>query len=355
MDLQELILQQITPEIIKEFKNNLQEEKLQKFIIESLTPELKAAFQQEASSQEFKAEIINSVKENVLNLARDFLSNYSLSIKNIQVYSGETLVNETTDLRHKQFEELLKVTMPGIFVFIKGPAGCGKTKCIQQIAQALGKDFYPIPSPQNVQDLIGFIDANGKYVETDFFRVFTKGGIASIEEIDISDPIALKVCNNAFGDGFCRFPIGKQYAHKDFICFVNANTFGTGRSIEYVGNTRLDAATLNRFFIVIMDYDKELERLLFPDDEILEVFWRLRESAEKNNIKAIFSTRGISICYNLRHKENALSDEEIIKGAIIRGLNVDDINALSKNLKINSQENSFFEAFLKVRNEMRNN
>lgn len=353
-DLTQLILEQLKPDLIKTCENFLAEEKTLETIIGNLDDDLTNALKSKASSTEFNKYLVELLSSDIMNSVRDYLSTYSLSIKTVQVSTNGVVVSNTTDIRHKQYEDVLNATVPGVIPFLVGPGGCGKTSIIKQIAKDLNKPFYATSAPQNVHDLLGYNDAKGEYVASPFYKAFTEGGIFSLEEVDNADPVAMKVCNNAFGDGFCNFPNGMKEAHPDFICFFNANTFGTGRSIEYVGNTRLDLATLNRVFVIVIDYDKELERILYPDDEILDLFWQLRESAAQQNVKAIFSTRGIKLSYILRHKETPVPDEKIIKGTIIKGMTIDEINTLTNKLSIDEYENNFYSAFKDIHREMKN-
>jgi hypothetical protein len=47
-----------------------------------------------------------------------------------------------------------------------------------------------------------------------------------------------------------------------------ANTYGTGADALYVGRNQLDAATLDRFYVVEMDYDRKLEAKLAPEEVV---------------------------------------------------------------------------------------
>ena len=58
--------------------------------------------------------------------------------------------------------------------------------------------------------------------------------------------------------------------HPDFKVVCAGNTFGSGSTLQYTGRNKLDAATLDRFMIIEWDYDKELEKNLIKDKNLLE-------------------------------------------------------------------------------------
>lgn len=70
-----------------------------------------------------------------------------------------------------------------------GPAGSGKTTIASQVAQALGLDFYCYGAISQAFEFLGYYDANGKYVETDFYRAFKHGGLVLMDEMDASTPM----------------------------------------------------------------------------------------------------------------------------------------------------------------------
>lgn len=58
-----------------------------------------------------------------------------------------------------------------------------------------------------------------------------------------------------------------------------------------------DEATLDRFWRVEVDYDRNVERALCPVDEIREYFWGVREKIEKHGLRRILSTRFLKEAY----------------------------------------------------------
>jgi hypothetical protein len=79
---------------------------------------------------------------------------------------------------------------------------------------------------------------------------------------------------------------------RGFHIMAAANTYGTGADALYVGRNQLDAATLDRFYVVEMDYDRKLEAKLAPK-EVCEWAWKLRERAAAAKLRRVVSTRTI--------------------------------------------------------------
>lgn len=68
--------------------------------------------------------------------------------------------------------------------------------------------------------------------------------------------------NSALANGYVTFPDNPipVNRHADFRMIATANTFGNGADRVYIGRNRLDAASLDRFAVINVDYDVELER-----------------------------------------------------------------------------------------------
>lgn len=147
-------------------------------------------------------------------------------------------------------------------VYLPGPAGCGKTHLGKQAAQLAGLKFYSTGAVDSQYALLGFRDASGKYRGTPFREAFEHGGVFLFDEMDASDSAALLCVNQALANDEMAFPDGMVKRHPDFVCIAAANTFGHGADRMYVGRSQLDAATLDRFARIAMDYDEELEERL---------------------------------------------------------------------------------------------
>ncbi len=186
-----------------------------------------------------------------------------------------------TGIVHKQFPILLKTIMARVNVWLAGPSGSGKTTAAMKAAQALSLPFRYTGAVGDPYALIGYNDANGKYVRTPFRDAWEKGGVFLWDEVDASDPNALLAFNAALANGTAPFPDGVIDKHQDCILIAAANTWGHGATHEYVGRLKMDAAFLKRFAFISWDYDDNLELTTAPNRE-----WTLRVQKVRARVKA---------------------------------------------------------------------
>lgn len=235
--------------------------------------------------------------------------------------------NENGEIKHEKYNMIKTCIQENIPVYLVGPAGSGKNHTLEQIAWELGLDFYFTNSVQQEYKLTGFIDAGGKYHETEFYRAFTKGGLFFIDEMDASIPEVLVLLNAAIANGYFEFPTGKVEAHKNFRVVAAGNTVGNGADEQYIGRLVLDQATLDRFVIIEFDYDQNVELHISKNNAELVQFIRdLREQAKQKGIRATFSYRCISMVTKL---EGKLSVEEILIMAVFKGMDKDTIRTFN--------------------------
>ena len=241
---------------------------------------------------------------------------------------------------HEKFDEVLSLIQLDEPVMLIGPAGSGKNHSIAQIAQALGKKMYYTNNASNEFKLTGFIDAGGHYRDTEFYKAFKNGGIFFLDEIDNSDPSALIVINSALANGYMAFPHETIDRHPDFRMVAAANTWGKGSDLQYVGRNALDGATLDRFDNIFFDYDRKLERALYPSQQVLQFMWSFRDSVEKTKTPHIVSTRGIGKVY--KKEINGIPIETILRTNIIRNLGQDDLNTILGNMEDIDYDNKYY-------------
>ena len=223
-----------------------------------------------------------------------------------------------------------------------GPAGSGKNVAIKQVADALGLHMYYTNNASNEFKLTGFIDAGGNYRDTEFYKAFKNGGIFFLDEIDNSDPSALIVINSALANGYMAFPHETIERHKDFRIISAANTWGKGADLQYVGRNALDGATLDRFDNIFFDYDKNLERALYPNEEVLEFMWSFRNAVYNTKMPHIVSTRGIGKVY--KKEINNIPVNDILTSNVIKNLQQDDLNTLIGSMNNISNNNKYYYA-----------
>lgn len=76
-------------------------------------------------------------------------------------------------------------------IWLAGPAGSGKTYAAKTVAAALDLAFHFNGALSMPHELLGFIDAGGRYHRTPFREAYEHGGIYLFDEVDGSDNAAL--------------------------------------------------------------------------------------------------------------------------------------------------------------------
>lgn len=118
--------------------------------------------------------------------------------------------------RHKVFEEVLTAVGAGLNVLLVGPAGCGKTHMAEQVAKALDLQFRFTGAVASEYKLLGFTDAQGRVVSTEYRRAYETGGVFLWDEMDASSPAALLAFNAGLANGWQDFPDKVIPCHANF-------------------------------------------------------------------------------------------------------------------------------------------
>jgi MoxR-like ATPase len=264
------------------------------------------------------------------------------------------------ELVHENFDKLLTCVKAGVIPMLVGPAGTGKSTAVEQVARALGLPFYTMNRIQNAFELTGYIDANGKYVSTQFYEAYTTGGIFFFDEIDASSPEALVTINTAIAQGYMAFPNGLVKMHPDFKVVAAGNTYGKGANRQYCGRNSLDSATLDRFMIIEWDYDRKIEEKVVKDKELLEFAWAVRDAVEANRYQIIISTRGIIATHKIieASKDNKdFSIVESLEGNLFENVKPDTLNVIISALEETPgmKGNKYYKALVELKDKLLNN
>lgn len=241
----------------------------------------------------------------------------NLPPKVIEVRSPEPV--ELKEHVHPIFEKCLRLLTAGQNILLKGPAGCGKTFLAQQLARALKLKFGAISGSAGASEshLSGWllpIGEGGKfeYVPSQFVTMYEQGnGVFLKDEIDAFDPNMLLQSNMATANG--HFFVPQRYLKPlvtrgdNFKIIAAANTYGVGADALYVGRNQLDAATLDRYYVVEMDYDMAFEATLATAD-VAAWIWAIRDKAQQHKLRRVISTRAfqkaaLAVGAGLRWKE----------------------------------------------------
>lgn len=194
---------------------------------------------------------------------------------------------------HEAMPLVLKSIGARLPVFMVGEAGSGKTHLVEQVAKVLNLNFYCVSvcAQTTCSSLLGYMDANGKYVRSLFREAYEKGGVFLLDEIDNGNPNVLSVLNSAIANHVCSFPDAMVAKHPDFVLCASGNTYGHGANRKYVGRLEIDAATLDRFVFIEIGYDKKLERKICGNKNYANLIQTIRERAEALQCRSIISPR----------------------------------------------------------------
>lgn len=252
-----------------------------------------------------------------------------LEEKEIELPKVELPQVESGEVHHERYEEIKICLECNIPVYLAGPAGSGKNHTVEQIANELGWNFYFSNSVQQEYKLTGFIDAGGKFHETEFYKACTDENdcVFFLDEMDASIPEVLVLLNAAIANGYFEFPNGRiDLKHVHFV--AAGNTVGSGADDMYTGRMVLDQATLDRFAIIEFDYSIRIEMAITKNNtDLVEFIHQMRKEAESKGIRATFSYRCMKMITKL---EAAGMDLKMaIKITVVKGLDKDTINTLN--------------------------
>ena len=146
----------------------------------------------------------------------------------IEIKQGAEIKVLPNGHRHPVFPDVLASLSVRENVYLVGPAGSGKTTLASQCAEALGLPFYSTGAVGMAYQLQGFINPEGKYMETDLYRAYVNGGVFLFDEVDASSAQALLAFNAILANEIAAFPHGTVKRHADFVVIAAANTFGNG-------------------------------------------------------------------------------------------------------------------------------
>lgn len=300
--------------------------KITELIIEESMNELNANIN--ASLNDFKTSVearIDGIKTAAYADIRS-LKSYITTEKPLVVNLGTVEVPKQK-LVHKSFSTIIKILSSTKRkeknIMLVGGAGGGKTHLVGSIAEALKLQFYPmsVGLQTTKSDLLGFINANGIYMPSPIRLAYENGGVLLLDEFDAAHAGVITILNSLLANGHCSFPDKIVEKHKDFVCLCACNTYGKGGTMDYVGRNRLDAATLDRFIIVDVDYDENLEKTLTNHDDWTRIVNKIRENISKFGIKMIVSPRASMDGADLL--DGGFSFEDVLEMCIFKGCDDD--------------------------------
>lgn len=284
------------------------------------------AQQQEEGYQRGKSEAAAEVEE--LKKQLDQAKNAGTgSIINVVVDRKKT-TTKTQAVLDPNFENILHLVAAHENVYLYGPAGSGKNTIAEQIAEALGVEFYYQNTLVTKFDISGYKNTQGEYEETPFYKAWKNGGLFFADELDNSTAEAIIALNAALANGYYTFPNSSEKVAKNpnFFCIAAGNTNGQGATEEYCGRYQMDESSRDRFAFIEIDYNKKVEESICGGHlDILDFIRDLRSVAKSLHIKLICGYRAISRLA----KFYDMSTRFVLDSFIFKGLSIDDIREIA--------------------------
>lgn len=293
------------------------------------------AQQQEEGYQRGKSEAAAEVEE--LKKRLDEAKNAGTgSIINVVVDEKKT-TTKTEAVLDPNFENILHLVAAHENVYLYGPAGSGKNTIAEQIAEALGVEFYYQNTLVTKFDISGYKNAQGEYEETPFYKAWKNGGLFFADELDNSTAEAIIALNAALANGYYTFPNSSEKVAKNpnFFCIAAGNTNGQGATEEYCGRYQMDESSRDRFAFIEIDYNKKVEESICGGHlDTLDFIRDLRSVAKSLHIKLICGYRAISRLA----KFYDMNTRFVLDSFIFKGLSVDDVREIAAAM---SSENKY--------------
>ena len=259
------------------------------------------------------------------------------------VVDGKKTTTKTEQVLDPNFANILKLVAAHENVYLYGPAGSGKNTIAEQIAEALGVEFYYQNTLVTKFDVSGYKNAQGEYEETAFYKAWKNGGLFFADELDNSTAEAIIALNAALANGYSTFPnSGEKVAkHQDFYCIAAGNTNGQGATEEYCGRYQMDESSRDRFAFIEIGYNEKIEESICGGHlDILEFVRDLRSVTKSLQIKLICGYRAISRLA----KFYDMNTKFVLDSFIFKGIAKDDIREIAAAL---SSKNKYTEEIKK--------
>lgn len=305
-------------------------------------PEFAMAVLEKVIMQTIAQTQVDKISEQIITGAKGMIEDFikkeygTLERKVVTVVDGKKVELGDGEILHEKFDTICKFVANNEPVFLTGQAGTGKNVLCQQVAKALGLDFYFTNAVTQEYKITGFTDAIGVFHETQFYKAFKNGGLFMLDEMDASIPEVLIILNAAIANRYFDFPapIGYVEAHPNFRVVSAGNTYGLGANYDYVGRNQLDMASLDRFAMVRVDYSKAIElKVANGNQELVDFCEDFRNASIKAGVRCVISYRAIG---RLAKMEALFDLKDAIRTCLTKSLEKDDLNAIKSCMEVKS-------------------
>jgi len=270
------------------------EQKQQEQLVKSTAELVSAAVSASLNMVEERANKISVKFEEWTRQADEKMDNMINKVPTLAVRINELPIKNLSKRACKQLPRLLVNAKLKQNTLMVGPAGCGKTTAAHQVSEALGLQFGSVCLTAGASEtwLFGRQTPTG-FIEGMFSKVYREGGVFLADEMDAADANLLLSINTALSHSEMLNPMSGEVIkkHDDFVFIGAANTNGKGSNHVYTGRSRLDAATLDRFVVLEIDYDEDYEKEICTDKEVLEFLRTVRAKLRDEKYDEFVSTR----------------------------------------------------------------
>lgn len=255
-------------------------------------------------------------------------------------------IDKTGAIYHEKFDDLVTMVLTNNTPYMYGPSGCGKTyMVVHQLAKLLGINVVTNGYIMYEADILGFNNANGVYVPSNFYRCYKFGDMIFLDELDNSISSSTIALNSFIGKGensSYTFPNGDIVKrHPNFRILTAGNTRGNGRTVSHNTRQKLDESVLQRLTPVEIDYDNRIEKEIlkdYPEWYDFAINFRTaikeieRDGNDGPNYNGTLTTRDIESIK--RYKEDdCFTDEKIIEYEVIENKEIDYLNNIIKEME----------------------
>jgi MoxR-like ATPase len=219
----------------------------------------------------------------------------------IPKHNDNLIVTDTVEATMDAIEKLQAMLKPTLLV---GHAGVGKNQLIGEVANKLRKPVIKIncSGDMRTSSLLGRMAPNneGKFVWEDglIIKAIREGYWLILDEINCLDADILFCLHGLIDDGFITLANNSEVveAHPEFRMFATMNP------ISYFGVKTLNQALADRFAIIEVGFDKEIDKALvkqlnYPKEiqtSLLTLITNIRMEYEKGEISQNFGHRTLS-------------------------------------------------------------